>query len=90
MSNDNPNINTSSSHRAVIRQHLEAGNSLTSLQALNHFGCARLAARIGELADGGMPIERRWLLVQNCEGKWVRVREYFLAANDAAAAGAVA
>ena len=90
MPNDNPNHNTSNSQRAAIRTFLEHGNALTSLQELNHFGCARLAARIGELADAGMPIERRWLLEQNCEGKWVRVREYFLAANDAAAAGAVA
>lgn len=90
MANVNPNSNTSTSQRKKIAAHLLAGNSLTALQALNHFGCARLAARIGELADAGMPIERRWLLVQNCEGKWVRVREYFLAANDAAQAGVVA
>ncbi len=90
MSNDNPNINTSSSHRAVIRQHLEAGNSLTSLQALNHFGCARLAARIDELRNAGMSIETRWLRVQNRQGKWVRVAEYRLAANDAAMVEVVA
>lgn len=50
MSNDNPNSNTSTSQRKKIAAHLLAGNSLTALQALNHFGCARLAARIGELA----------------------------------------
>lgn len=90
MPNDNPNSNTTSSQRVKIRQHLEAGNPLTALQAINHFGCARLAARIGELADGGMPIERRWLRVQNRQGKWVRVAEYRLAANDSAAVGVVA
>ena len=49
MANVNPNSNTSNSQRAAIRRHLEAGNSLTALQALNHFGCARLASRIDEL-----------------------------------------
>lgn len=86
MSNDNPNINTSNSHRAVIRQHLEAGNSLTSLQALNHFGCARLASRIDELRQAGMNIETHWLRVQNRQGKWVRVAEYRLADLEEVAA----
>ena len=90
MSNDNPNINTSSSHRAIVRRHLEAGNALTSLQALNHFGCARLASRIDELRQAGMNIETHWLRVQNRQGKWVRVAEYRLAANDSAAVGVVA
>lgn len=79
MSNDNPNSNTSNSQRAAIRTFLEHGNALTGLQALNHFGCARLAARIDELRQGGMNIETRWLRVQNRQGKWVRVAEYRLA-----------
>ena len=90
MANVNPNSNTSNSQRAAIRRHLEAGNSLTALQALNHFGCARLASRIDELRQAGMNIETHWLQVQNRQGKRVRVAEYRLAANDAAAAGAVA
>lgn len=90
MSNDNPNIKTSSSQCAAIRQFLERGNSLTALQALNHFGCARLASRIDELRKAGMKIETIWLRVQNSEGKWVRVAEYRLAANDAAMVEVVA
>lgn len=84
MSNDNPNSNTSNSQRAAIRTFLERGNALTGLQALNHFGCARLAARIDELRQAGMPIETRWLRVQNRQGKWVRVAEYRLAQGAAA------
>lgn len=86
MSNDNPNIKTSNSQRAEIRRYLEDGNSLTALQALNHFGCARLASRIDELRQAGMNIETHWLQVQNRQGKRVRVAEYRLAANDPAAA----
>lgn len=86
MSNDNPNIKTSNSQRAEIRRYLEDGNSLTDLQALNHFGCARLASRIDELRQAGMGIETRWLRVQNRQGKWVRVAEYRLAEGKGAAA----
>ncbi len=46
------NINTnqdSPSQRANIRRYLEAGEAITPLEALNMFGCARLAARIGEI-----------------------------------------
>lgn len=86
MSNDNPNINTSNSHRAVIRQHLEAGNSLTSLQALNHFGCARLASRIDELRQAGLNITTTMIPVKNRAGKLVRVAEYRLADAEEVAA----
>lgn len=86
MANVNPNSNTSNSQRAAIRRHLEAGNSLTALQALNHFGCARLASRIDELRQAGMNIETRWLRVQNRQGKWVRVAEYHLAEGKGVAA----
>lgn len=90
MPNDNPNLKTSNSQLAVIRRHLEAGNSLTALQALNYFGCSRLAARIGELKDDGLPIKWRSIWVTNRHGKLVRVHEYYLAANDAAQAGVAA
>ncbi|MFD3300271.1 helix-turn-helix domain-containing protein [Aquipseudomonas alcaligenes] len=84
MSNDNPNIKTSNSQRAEIRRYLEDGNSLTALQALNHFGCARLASRIDELRQDGMSIETHWLWVENRNGKRVRVAEYRLAQGAAA------
>lgn len=36
-----------------ILQHLRAGNSLTPLEALQWFGCLRLAARILSLREQG-------------------------------------
>lgn len=48
MTNDNTNQDTPS-QRAQIRRYLEDGETLTSLQALQMFGCARLASRIGEI-----------------------------------------
>lgn len=40
-----------------IRKHLEAGNSITPLQALNKFSCFRLGARIYDLKELGLKIK---------------------------------
>jgi len=40
-----------------IRQHLETGESITPLDALQTYGCFRLAARIDELRKAGMDIQ---------------------------------
>jgi hypothetical protein len=39
-----------------LRKHLEAGRSITSLQALDKWGCMRLGARILELRQEGWNI----------------------------------
>ena len=44
------------SQRAQIRAHLEAGRSITPLEALDLYGCFRLGARIHELKGEGLPI----------------------------------
>lgn len=41
---------------AAIRAHLEAGRSITPLDALALFGCLRLGARIYDLKQDGMKI----------------------------------
>lgn len=41
---------------AKILKHLEAGNTLTSIEALVLFSCERLAARISELRKSGHKI----------------------------------
>jgi len=40
-----------------ILRHLKAGNSITPIDALNLFGCFRLAARIYELRTKGHLID---------------------------------
>ena len=40
-----------------IKKYLEAGNTLTPLEALNLFGCFRLATRIFELKKQGLNID---------------------------------
>ena len=42
---------------AAIRAALEAGQELTPLDALNRFGCFRLAARVDELRREGLAVE---------------------------------
>ena len=42
---------------AAIRAALEAGEEITPMDALNRFGCFRLAARVDELRREGLPVE---------------------------------
>ena len=73
--NINPNTKSSESQCAMIAAWLESGNTLTSLQALDLFGCFRLASRIHDLKERGMRITDRWKITES--GK--RVKEYLLA-----------
>jgi hypothetical protein len=48
-----------------ILSYLKAGNAITPIDALNLFGCFRLAARIFELKDAGWPIECDKIMTDN-------------------------
>ena len=41
-----------------IRAHLLSGKSITPIEALNLYGCFRLAARIRNLKDQGVDIDK--------------------------------
>jgi hypothetical protein len=41
----------------AIALYLDSGHELTPMQALEMFGCFRLAARIKDLRERGIPIE---------------------------------
>ena len=43
------------SQNEAIREYLEAGHSITPLEALNKFGCFRLGARIADLKKTRAP-----------------------------------
>ena len=58
------------SQRDRILAHLKSGKPLTGLEALDRFGCFRLAARIGELRESGYRIERTW--VQKGDKRYAR------------------
>jgi len=47
--NNNENLESSQSQNKRIAEWLQAGNSITAIEALNMFGCFRLASRITDL-----------------------------------------
>tara|TARA_R110000803_G_scaffold85233_1_gene151561 strand:+ start:409 stop:645 length:237 start_codon:yes stop_codon:yes gene_type:complete len=75
--NYNPNEKQTLSQNKLIKAHFAAGKRLTSLSALNEFGCFRLSARLSEIKDEGFPIGSIWIDLDN--GK--RIKEYYMA-ND--------
>ena len=48
------------SQKLQILEYLTAGGELTALEALERFGCFRLAARIADIREMGYEIERSW------------------------------
>lgn len=67
-----------SSQRLWVMQHLKAGKTLTSLEALRLYGIMRLPNRISELRRRGEPIEKTTITVENKYGEAVRVARYSL------------
>jgi len=57
------------SQRKAILKFLSDGHTLTALQALQKFGCLRLAGRINELRAGGLNIKTE--IVATSTGKHV-------------------
>lgn len=59
-----------------ILNHLQSGKKITPLEALDQFGCMRLASRISELRDEGYPIETK--MMSDKDKRWA---EYSLDNN---------
>jgi hypothetical protein len=53
------------SQNALIKGWLLNGYSLTQLEALNQFGCFRLAARIADLRDKGLNVVTDMVTLEN-------------------------
>lgn len=47
------------SQKEKIKKHLESGQTITALDALDLFGCFRLASRISDLKQDGMNIKSK-------------------------------
>ena len=62
------------SQNKQILKHLQAGHRLTPIDALNLFGCFRLAARVYDLRKLGHKINKE---IMELEGD-VKVAEYYL------------
>lgn len=54
--NANENEKTAATQCDRILQHLKTGATITAIEALNMFGCFRLAARIADLRKKGNEI----------------------------------
>lgn len=71
MNNINENAKSSASQNVLIFNYLKNGNRLTSLEALNQFGCFRLASRISDLRkmypDEDIKVDR----IRTNNGKYV-------------------
>jgi hypothetical protein len=65
------------SQAGLILRHLQSGATLTALDALDLFGCNRLAARVADLKGKGYNVKSRWLVTPS--GK--RVSEYYLTSD---------
>lgn len=57
---------------------LENGDSLTALDALEAYGCSRLASRINDLKKRGVPIQKRTASSKNRYGEKVSYAEYYM------------
>jgi len=64
-------------HCAMIIKHLKEGKTLTSLEAVDLFGCTRLAARIHDLRYRGESIQKEMKSIVNRFGKKTAVAVYF-------------
>lgn len=53
------------SQTTQIQRHLEKGKSITPIDALNKYGCFRLAARISDLRNDGMNIKTTIVKLKN-------------------------
>ncbi len=71
------------SQKSDILEHLQKGNTISRLQALNVFGCFELRARICELQDDGHKIHTDYEMITKANGKKKQVAIYSLkAAGD--------
>lgn len=59
----------------AIKEHLEAGNTITAIEALNKFGCFRLASRIHDLKTEGYVVDKIMVTGENNK----RYAQYFKA-----------
>lgn len=72
--NINENANASRSQTERILEYMLQGRSITPLEALNDFGCSRLAARVADIRAKGYLVYSEFITTSS--GK--RVKRYYL------------
>ena len=66
------------SQKSDILEHLQKGNTISRLEALNTFGCFELRARICELQDEGHKIHTDYEMITKANGKKKQIAVYSL------------
>lgn len=74
MQNINENTKTSRSQTDLILDWMLAGHTITPLEALEKYGCSRLAARIADIRQKGYLVYSEFITTPS--GK--RVKSYYL------------
>lgn len=62
--------------REMIKNHLQTFGSITPMEALNEYGCFRLAARIADLKREGMEIKKESVTHLSRLGKKISFARY--------------
>ena len=66
------------SQKLQVKQHLEAGFRITSLDARETLGIVDLPKRMSELREMRFEFKDRWKKVKARLGGYTRVKEYYL------------
>lgn len=59
-----------------VKSYLLAGNTLTSVEAYEKFGCTRLASRIFDMRKSGITIKTEMVEGRNRYGSYCRYARY--------------
>lgn len=65
-------------HEQIITHFKKYKKPLTAMAAWENYGISKLATRISELLDHGYPIRKRWIIIQNRDGRDTKVMQYTL------------
>jgi len=61
-----------------LLEHLQAGGTITSLEAYTALGITQLAARLTDIENDGYKLSREWITVENRFNEDCRVIRYSL------------
>lgn len=68
----------SNSQREIVLKHLTNYNTITSMEAFNHYGITRLSSIIFNLRNEGYGIKSKICYGTNCQGNDCHWAEYML------------
>jgi hypothetical protein len=69
-------------HKEMVRSYLLDGYSITPMDALNMFGCMRLAAVVHDLRKDGYNIKTIEVSKKNPHGRTIKYARYLLVRDE--------